>query len=86
MQKSVKRLYIVLDLSLLRGESREEHLTQLVCSIARAWICLGCDDEVTFGFSLYDSQVGGYMLNYQLSRVASDMGALLCCACKLHCH
>ena len=66
-------VYLVIDLSLLRGSSREENLGKLVASVTRTLLSDG-DDATQFGFSLTDSHVGGYMLSYQLNMVAQGMG------------
>ncbi|KAI8113698.1 hypothetical protein M9435_003692 [Picochlorum sp. BPE23] len=72
---NVKRIYIVLDLSLLRGGDREEHLGRFVRVVSRTWLhCAGQNDDVSFGFTLYDSDVGGYMLSYQMNMVAQGLG------------
>ena len=67
-------IYLVIDLSLLRGSSREENLAKLVASVTRTLLCHADDDAMQFGFSLTDSHVGGYMLSYQLNMVAQGMG------------
>lgn len=67
-------IYLVIDLSLLRGSSREENLAKLVASVTRTLLCHAGDDAMQFGFSLTDSHVGGYMLSYQLNMVAQGMG------------
>lgn len=75
---NVKRIYIVLDLSLLRGGDREEHLGRVIRVVSRTWLhCAGQNDDVSFGFTLYDSDVGGYMLSYQMNMVAQGLGTLL---------
>lgn len=72
---NVKRIYIVLDLSLLRGGDREEHLGRVIRVVSRTWLhCAGQNDDVSFGFTLYDSDVGGYMLSYQMNMVAQGLG------------
>ena len=70
-------IFLVVDLSLLRGETREAYLAKLTSVISRTWMCVSRDchgGDMTFGFSVYDSHVGGYMLSYQLNMVAQGMG------------
>ena len=80
-QNHAHMMYLVLDLSLLRGDNREEHLEKLIRTVSRTWMHVACDgrgqnnhSDITFGFNLYDSHMGGYMLCYQLNRVAQGMG------------
>lgn len=70
-------LFLVVDLSLLRGETREAHLSKMTSVVSRAWMQISGESQggdVNFGFSIYDSHVGGYMLSYQLNMVAKGMG------------
>eukprot|EP00890_Picochlorum_soloecismus_P000999 jgi/Picsp_1/18/NSC_00018-R1_hypothetical protein CHLNCDRAFT_50408 [Chlorella variabilis] len=70
----VTHAYFVVDLSLLRGDQRKDNLEKLVCAVARAWLWMAQHEDWSFGFSLFDSDVGGYMLSYQLNMVAQGMG------------
>ncbi len=67
-------IYLVIDLSLLRGASREENLAKLVAAVTRTVLSHAGEDAMQFGFRLTDSHVGGYMLSYQLNMVAQGMG------------
>jgi len=66
-------LYLVLDLSLLRGDSRESNLGKLFATVTRTLLSSPPDD-LTFGYTIYDSHVGGYMVSYQLNMVAQGCG------------
>lgn len=74
---AVSHAYFVVDLSLLRGDQRTDNLEKLVCAVTRAWLWMGQREDWSFGFSLFDSDVGGYMLSYQLNMVAQGMGEFL---------
>lgn len=73
-------IFLVVDLSLLRGETRDANLAKMTSVISRTWMYVVADQsnnprgDVTFGFSVYDSHVGGYILSYQLNMVAQGMG------------
>ena len=68
-------LYLVLDLSLLRGVCREANLAKLFATVTRTLLSSSPDvSDITFGYTVYDSHVGGYMLSYQLNMVAQGMG------------
>lgn len=85
---NAKRIYIVLDLSLLRGGHREEHLARIIRVVSRTWLhCASQSEDISFGFTLYDSDVGGYMLSYQLNMVAQGLGTCwVLDALHLHVH
>jgi hypothetical protein len=71
----MRRLYFVLDLAPLRGEERPAHLQHLAAALARAWAAFRAGDT-SFGYSLYDSATGDYILGARLQRAAAALSEL----------
>lgn len=69
----MKRLFIAIDLALLRGDTRGSTLDDFICALNRAWIAY-YDADFSFGYQIYDSTIGSYTLNHHLQRVASHLG------------
>jgi hypothetical protein len=70
----MRRLHLVLDLSLLRAPpaDRAARLQHLVCAISRVWATYHAADA-SFAYTLYDSSTGDYMLSSKLQRVAAAL-------------
>jgi hypothetical protein len=75
----MRRLYFVLDLAPLRGEERPAHLQHLAAALARAWAAFRAGDT-SFGYSLYDSATGDYILGARLQREAAALSE--CRGCR----
>lgn len=68
----MRRIYFLLDMSLLRRESRASHIENLNCAIARCWAA-SYRPNMSFGFKLYDSELGEYALQALLRGVAAEL-------------
>jgi hypothetical protein len=68
----MRRIYFVVDLSLLRGLSRDAHLANLISVVARTYATY-FQPDVSFGYKLFDSSCGDCAVDYYLQRVASEL-------------
>ena len=71
----MRRVFFVVDLSLLRGPQRDIHLTNLISTLGRAW-AIYHQSGITFGYKLYDSSCGDCAVTYYVPRVATELGKL----------
>jgi hypothetical protein len=71
----MRRVYFVVDLSLLRGPNREAHLAQLMSTVARTYAAY-FQADISFGYKLFDSSCGDCAVNSYLPRVAAELSKL----------
>ena len=68
----MRRIYIIVDLSVLRGPHRATHLGNLISAVARTW-AVSYRPDISYGYKLYDSSCGDCAVNHYLQRVASEL-------------
>lgn len=71
----MRRVFFVVDLSLLRGPNRDTHLANLMSAVARTWATY-FQPDISFGYKLFDSSCGDCAVNHYLQRVASELSEL----------
>ncbi len=72
----MRRLFFVLDLSLLRQpdeEQRQAILQQLTIAVARLWAAYQHGGQISWGYALYDSVCAELLLKPKLRKIAHSL-------------
>lgn len=68
----MRRLFLLLDLSVLKGPGRAIALQQLATALPRSWAVYQAPD-LTWGYALYDSTSPALLLRARIRRTAAKL-------------